>query len=401
MLRFNQFDLRRDFELPIFITFENTNNRIVKNKILKEFGIHGFLIKNHEKTILKMNGYPENIIVDESQKYKNREINWFAETWDGLLKFNFNNLKLIKTGSSSGQIHSSTWEVFDYFISNNFCFNNNIRSAIVQIDDLTKWLLTDLSLDYDDYNFETKIDSYQDIEFNNHKFSIDIIKGFEEEISSLQKKIEANVLVEFNFEDNLTKYETKLIIDQFRNLVQILTGMNIGVNKILVNQPSNWILSNLYLPSIEERSKNFSQTSYSRLRDKFSIILQKWFSNNRIQILSANFLHGIHYNVPLDTTLIVLVSGIEIYFSNYRENNKEISARKKVEKVIESVDASLSNFKNTQEMEKFSKLIIDNRVYRVHGTKRKNIIESEYELKEPVKQLEKYIYDFILHNLGV
>ncbi|MHC3900103.1 hypothetical protein ACXOQJ_09725, partial [Streptococcus thermophilus] len=93
---------------------------------------------------------------------------------------------------------------------NNFCFNNNIRSAIVQIDDLTKWLLTDLSLDYDDYNFETKIDSYQDIEFNNHKFSIDIIKGFEEEISSLQKKIEANVLVEFNFEDNLTKYETKL-----------------------------------------------------------------------------------------------------------------------------------------------------------------------------------------------
>ena len=58
-------------ELPIFITFENTNNRIVKNKILKEFGIHGFLIKNHEKTILKMNGYPENIIVDESQKYKN------------------------------------------------------------------------------------------------------------------------------------------------------------------------------------------------------------------------------------------------------------------------------------------------------------------------------------------
>ena len=52
-------------------------------------------------------------------------------------------------------------------------------------------------------------------------------------------------------------------------------------------------------------------------------------------------------------------------------------------------------------MEKFSKLIIDNRVYRVHGTKRKNIIESEYELKEPVKQLEKYIYDFILHNLGV
>ena len=33
-----------------------------------------------------MNGYPENIIVDESQKYKNREINWFAETWDGLLK---------------------------------------------------------------------------------------------------------------------------------------------------------------------------------------------------------------------------------------------------------------------------------------------------------------------------
>ena len=149
--------------------------------------------------------------------------------------------------------------------------------------------MTDLSLDYDDYNFETKIDSYQDIEFNNHKFSIDIIKGFEEEISSLQKKIEANVLVEFNFEDNLTKYETKLIIDQFRNLVQILTGMNIGVNKILVNQNSNWILSNLYLPSIEERSKNFSQTSYSRLRDKFSIILQKWFSNNRIQILSANF----------------------------------------------------------------------------------------------------------------
>ena len=88
--------------------------------------------------------------------------------------------------------------------------------------------------------------------------------------------------------------------------MQILTGMNIGVNKILVNQNSNWILSNLYLPSIEERSKNFSQTSYSRLRDKFSIILQKWFSNNRIQILSANFLHGIHYNVPLDTTLIAV-----------------------------------------------------------------------------------------------
>lgn len=161
MLRYNQFDLRRDFELPIFIAFENTNNKIVKNRISKEFGIHGFLIKNHEKTILKMNGYPENIIIDESQKYKNREINWFAETWDGLLKFNFNNLKLIEIGSSSGQIHSSTWEVFDYFISNNFSFNNYIRSAIVQIDDLTKWLLTDLSLDYDNYNFETKIDSYQ------------------------------------------------------------------------------------------------------------------------------------------------------------------------------------------------------------------------------------------------
>ena len=66
---------------------------------------------------------------------------------------------------------------FDYFISNNFCFNNNIRSAIVQIDDLTKWLLTDLSLDYDDYNFELKLILYQDIEFNNHKFSIVYYKG--------------------------------------------------------------------------------------------------------------------------------------------------------------------------------------------------------------------------------
>ena len=49
MLRFNQFDLRRDFELPIFITFENTElnyiyNCLIPLKFLYYYLNHNFFV---------------------------------------------------------------------------------------------------------------------------------------------------------------------------------------------------------------------------------------------------------------------------------------------------------------------------------------------------------------------
>lgn len=53
------------------------------------------------------------------------------------------------------------------------------------------------------------------------------------------------------------------------------------------------------------------------------------------------------------------------------------------------------------EMEEFSSFLIDNRVYRTHGTKRKRVVYIERELIFPVKKLSNILRKFILSQIDI
>ncbi|MHA5133463.1 hypothetical protein R5P91_08545 [Oenococcus oeni] len=153
---------------------------------------------------------------------------------------------------------------------------------------------------------------------------------------------------------------------------------------------------------------------------KFKDICDIWFDDtNKINKLINNYLMQGDYETPVSVSLVNLVSGIEIYYSekiygnqknnvqavqkSRKKNDSPLEAATKIYKLIDSLPKKLTNkmFASDQGKIYFARLIINNRVHLVHGNDNREDLLPEAELWEPYHQLEVLVYAFIIQKLTI
>ncbi|MHA5102325.1 hypothetical protein R5Q19_05770 [Oenococcus oeni] len=149
-------------------------------------------------------------------------------------------------------------------------------------------------------------------------------------------------------------------------------------------------------------------------------LLNVWFDQaDKIHNLVNNYLLQFDYPTPISIGLVNCVSGIESFYSEekfgtqnqqiqniqsegHRSAGSKLEATAKIYKLLDELPEELSGiiFASNQEKIDFSKLINDNRVYFVHGTKKSRVI-LESELILPYRKLNFLVYVFICQELGI
>lgn len=433
--QYSNFNLRSEFEYPVFVSLKSLSAKMLEqNKLPKKDIISGFIKKSKTGTFLRLSNSIADKMIEkwfkglhnEDERLYN-EGTWFAETWDGALKFTFRLCKYNSSSSSINNFHQSKWEIEDFSISSNFNLENKVSKAAFDLDNAVNWFGIDGAMSgFGEVNTNRIPESemFTDLEFENQKFSLTVLTGFSRKTTeiSYEQKLSTTLIVDFEKEQ--TREFTLELSNQVRNLLQIITNQKIGINRFTLgvekigkpisinggvigyerdDRRENWFISGTFLPQ-KEKLTNL-EIRYSSVKEDFQTILETWFTCTKIQVLAENYLHSSFYEVPVGTTLVMLISGIDTFFAGqkYKNSKKELSAKSKLQQLIK-LTSDWENFfgDNYQfEMEEFSSFLIDNRVYRTHGTKRKNTVYVERELVLPVKRLSKILRKFILYQIGI
>ncbi|WP_273706262.1 hypothetical protein [Leuconostoc mesenteroides] len=433
--QYSNFNLRSEFEYPVFVSLKSLSAKMLEqNKLPKKDIISGFIKKSKTGTFLILSNSIADKMIEkwfkglhnEDERLYNEET-WFAETWDGALKFTFRLCKFNSSSSSINNFHQSKWEIEDFSISSNFNLENKVSKAAFDLDNAVNWFGIDGALSgFGEVNTNRIPESemFTDLEFENQKFSLTVLTGFSRKTTeiSYEQKLSTTLIVDF--EKKQTREFTLELSNQVRNLLQIITNQKIGINRFTLgvekigkpisinggvigyerdDRRENWFISGTFLPK-KEKLTNL-EIRYSSVKEDFQTILETWFTCTKIQVLAENYLHSSFYEVPVGTTLVMLISGIDTFFAGqkYKNSKKELSAKSKLQQLIK-LTSDWENFfgDNYQfEMEEFSSFLIDNRVYRTHGTKRKSTVYVERELVLPVKRLSKILRKFILYQIGI
>ena len=433
--QYSNFNLRSEFEYPVFVSLKSLSAKMLEqNKLPKKDIISGFIKKSKTGTFLILSNSIADKMIEkwfkglhnEDERLYNEET-WFAETWDGALKFTFRLCKFNSSSSSINNFHQSKWEIEDFSISSNFNLENKVSKAAFDLDNAVNWFGIDGALSgFGEVNTNRIPESemFTDLEFENQKFSLTVLTGFSRKTTeiSYEQKLSTTLIVDFEKEQ--TREFTLELSNQVRNLLQIITNQKIGINRFTLgvekigkpisinggvigyerdDRRENWFISGTFLPK-KEKLTNL-EIRYSSVKEDFQTILETWFTCTKIQVLAENYLHSSFYEVPVGTTLVMLISGIDTFFAGqkYKNSKKELSAKSKLQQLIK-LTSDWENFfgDNYQfEMEEFSSFLIDNRVYRTHGTKRKSTVYVERELVLPVKRLSKILRKFILYQIGI
>lgn len=433
--QYSNFSLRSEFEYPVFVSLKSLSAKMLEqNKLPKKDIISGFIKKSKTGTFLRLSNSIADKMIEkwfkglhnEGERLYNEET-WFAETWDGALKFTFRLCKYNSSSSSINNFHQSKWEIEDFSISSNFNLENKVSKAAFDLDNAVNWFGIDGALSgFGEVNTNRIPESemFTDLEFENQKFSLTVLTGFSRKTTeiSYEQKLSTTLIVDFEKEQ--TREFTLELSNQVRNLLQIITNQKIGINRFTLgvekigkpisinggvigyerdDRRENWFISGTFLPK-KEKLTNL-EIRYSSVKEDFQTILETWFTCTKIQVLAENYLHSSFYEAPVGTTLVMLISGIDTFFAGqkYKNSKKELSAKSKLQQLIK-LTSDWENFfgDNYQfEMEEFSSFLIDNRVYRTHGTKRKSTVYVERELVLPVKRLSKILRKFILYQIGI
>lgn len=433
--QYSNFTLRSEFEYPVFVSLKSLRPQMLKqNKLPNKDKVSGFIKKSKTGTFLELPNSVANRMIEKWTKESHNEDEhlynqetWFAETWDGALKFTFRRCKWSSSSSFINNFHQSKWEIEDFSISSSFSLEKKVSKAGFDLDNAVNWFGIDGSLSgFREINSKQMSESemFSDLEFENQKFSLTVLTGFSTKTTeiSYEQKLLTTLIVDFEKEQ--TRNFTLELSSQIRNLLQIITNQKIGINRftlgvekigkpISVNggvigyerddRRENWFISGTFLPK-EEKLTN-REIRYSSVKKDFQTILESWFACTKIQVLAENYLHSSFYEVPVGTTLVMLISGIDTFFAGEKSTNSktELSAKGKLQQLIKLTPGWEKFFGDSYqaEMEEFSSFLIDNRVYRTHGTKRKRVVYVERELVLPVQKLSKILRRFILSQIDI
>lgn len=433
--QYSDFTLRSEFEYPVFVRLKSLSPQMFEqNKLPNKDKVSGFIKKNKTGTFLELpNSVVDRMIekwIKESHnedEHLYNEETWFAETWDGALKFTFRRCKLNSSSSYINNFHESKWEIEDFSISSSFSLEKNVLKAGFDLDNAVNWFGINGSLSgFGEIKSKRMSESeiFSDLEFENQKFSLTVFTGFSKKTTAIsyEQKLSTTLIVEFEKEQ--TRNFTLELSNQIRNLLQVITNQKIGIKRftlgvkkigkpIRVNgevigydwddRRENWFISGTFLPK-EEKLTN-REIQYSSVKKDFQTILESWFACTKIQVLAENYLHSSFYEVPVGTTLVMLISGIDTFFAGKKseKSKTELSAKDKLRQLIKLTPGWKNFFGDNYqaEVEEFSSFLIDNRVYRTHGTKRKRVVYVERDLVLPVKKLSKILRKFILSQIDI
>lgn len=433
--QYSNFSLRSEFEYPVFVRLKSLSDQMLKqNKLPNKDKVSGFIKKSNTGTFLKLtNSVADRMIEKWNKELHNEdewlynEETWFAETWDGSLKFTFRLCKYNSSSNSINNFHQSKWEIEDFSISSNFNLENKVSKVAFDLDNAVNWFGIDEALSiFGEVNTNqiSESDIFSDLKFENQKFSLTVLTGFSRKITEISYEQRRSTTLIVDFEKEQTREFTLELSNQIRNLLQIITNKKIGINRFtlgvekkgnpiringevigyeLDDRRENWFVSGTFLPK-EEKLTN-QEIRYSSVKADFQAILETWFTCTKIQVLAENYLHSSFYEVPVGTTLVILISGIDTFFAGEtdKDSKKELSAKSKLQQLIKLTPSWENFFGNNyqSEMEEFSSFLIDNRVYRTHGTKRRRAVHVERDLVLPVKKLSKILRRFILSQIGI
>lgn len=433
--QYSNFNLRSEFEYPVFVSLKSLSAKMLEqNKLPNKDKVSGFIKKSKTGTFLRLSNSVADKMVEKWTKglhnedeWLCNEETWFAETWDGALKFTFRLCKYSSFSISINNFHQSKWEIEDFSISSNFNLENRVSKAAFDLDNAVNWFGIDGELSrFGEVNTKRISESeiFSDLEFENQKFSLTVLTGFSRKITEISYEQKLSTTLIIDFEKEQTREFTLELSNQVRNLLQIITNQKIGINRFTLgvekigksismngevigyerdDRRENWFFSGTFLPKAE-KLPNLG-IRYSSVKEDFQTILETWFTCTKLQVLAENYLHSSFYEVPVGTTLVILISGIDTFLAGetYEDSKKELSAKSKLQQLIKLTPA-WENFwgdSYQSEMEEFSSFLIDNRVYRTHGTKRKRAVYVERELVLPVKKLSKILRKFILYQIGI
>jgi len=433
--QYSNFTLRSEFMYPIFVRLQTLSPQMLKqNKLPNKDKVSGFIKKNKTGTFLELPNSVADRMIERWTKESHKEDEdlyneetWFAETWDGALKFTLRLCKYSSSSSSINNFHQSKWEIEDFSISSSFSLEKKVTKAGFDLDNAVNWFGINGALSgFGQINSTKTSESeiFSDLRFENQTFSLTVLTGFSKQQTEISYEQNLSTILIVDFEKEQTRSFTLELSSQIRNLLQIITNQKIGINRftlgmqkigkpISVNgsvigyerddRRENWFISNTFLPK-EEKLINH-EIRYSSIKKDFQTILESWFTCTKIQVLAENYLNSSFYEVPVGTTLVMLISGIETFFAGekYENSGSELSAKGKLQHLIKLTPDWENFFGDSYqaEMEEFSSFLIDNRVYRTHGTKRKRVVYIERELIFPVKKLSNILRKFILSQIDI
>jgi len=427
---FNDFDMRSDFSFPVYVGFK-----------LKEFGdgikgidpdnrfaaqvtrTNGVMYLDLSVFPSKTNYHDDGIIFDEENKIMSQDdsSDWYATTWSGDILFVLH--KYLRVGSTDHHFfnklsqETSRWIISDFDMVNQFMLDPMVYQAKVYMDYIYSWFNVfhpnqDLT--------QLKSIIVENLEFQSIKFTLNVRGEGNRHVDMHSVEKTTDLCLVIDFEEPQQSERVYEISSVLRNMLQVLIGKKVGIYKIILNrnkswnnkekllekkdERENWFIQQSFLPEITNDRVDFPAIRFDRIKDDFDKLLHEYFNDTKVQSLVAAFLTVSHYDIPLRTAIVTLVSGVESYYNEAKyDNGSPIkSAIKKLTRFSklmdnpqEIIDKKIPNI-NIDINDLLQKLV-DSRDYFVHGDK-SNKFTSETDLIPYLMKFED-LYQEALCNI--
>lgn len=426
--KFTEYDMRDDFSLAVYASFSLKSCKNIK-VLNSEETYAGQLTRLNGETYLDLaadpikKGYESKGIVfddeDKIQSYKDRQ-ELYLTSLSGNLIFVVRKYFRLGVSHTASYNHAtnpvSHWRVTDFLITSQFKLKNKIQYMELSIDNIFSWFSV--------YDFSQDLNHVKSIKFDNlifgkTTFFIELVGSSNQRtINNIQTK-NMNLTLNLTFEDKQNEDQVFQISVALRNLLQILMGKKVGISKIILNKNKsrksktggtfprdwreNWILEQSYLPEKADESQLFFETQYSDIKTNFDKILINYLGDTRLQQLVNSYLTIVHFKVPVSTSIIALVSGVESYYNNTmvgeKKDKKLQDAGKKLSRFMKLLDNPkediTSKFGHGEyDIVNILQRLRDARDYFIHGVKAEKFT-SEEDLV-PDLQIFQFLYRKVL-----
>ncbi|SYW00391.1 conserved hypothetical protein [Oenococcus oeni] len=410
--KFTEYDMRDDFTFPVYVGYGLIEQGGIED-IDPSQQIPGELTRRNGETYLELadnprkNGYRSAGIIRNGEDRVSSEKDghtWYARTWDGAILFVIHKYFKVASHSLHAYNHfsneTSRWLINDYSMSSQYMLASGVYQARLYLDHIYSWFAL--------FKPEQELETIPPLIFSNLQFegkTFSLMVGAEgkekHKLHSFERT--AHTFIKISFEETQTRgfiYRLAVVI---RNFFQILIGKAIGISRIILNQNKsfnpktkimvpedereNWFLDQSFLPQTIVEKIDQSDFPYRRISEKFDSILKKYLADVKLQNLVSTYLTVNQFQIPVNTQIITLVSGIESYCIDL----KYPSNRKPIKKAIEKLQHFFGLLDNLDELAQhviegrkvdvqlLLQDMIDSRDYIVHGEKAEKA-RSEIEL---------------------
>lgn len=230
----------------------------------------------------------------------------------------------------------------------------------------------------------------------------------------------ANTCIRLDFDteqDENFVYRLSVVI---RNMLQVILNKRVAISRIILNrnysynqakkmllpkdERENWFLEQSFFPKDVDQAKENFEISFDKIKDKFQEILEVYLLDEKLQSLVYAYLSIDHFKIPLSTSIITLVSGVESYYNKAKYSNGNLikDAGEKLKRFISLLDnpEHILRANYDGQIVSVEELLIrlrDSRDYFVHGSKKEKF-SSEADLI-PNLMMFKVLYREILTRL--